>query len=77
MEFENNINAKLNGLRKFNAVMACFHLAQGLVLFLLSTNFSLPVMSYFLEMDPIRNKLTPVPEAVSYTHLTLPTIYSV
>ena len=62
MEFENNINSKLNGLRKFNAVMACFHLAQGLVLFLLSTNFSLPVMSYFLEMDPISNKLTPVPE---------------
>ena len=55
-------NTTLGGLRRFNAVMAFFHLAQGIILLSRSSDFSLPVMSYFLEMDKVTNKLQPIPE---------------
>ena len=54
----------VGGLRRFNAVMALFHLAQGVILLSLSSDFSLPVMSYFLEMDTVTNKLNPIPEVL-------------
>ena len=54
----------VEGLRKFNALAAIFHLFQGVILLLISSDFSLPVMSYFLEMDDVTNKLNPVPEVV-------------
>ena len=54
----------LSGLRRFNAVMAVFHLAQGLVLLFLSTDFSLPVTGSFLELDTLTNKLEPVSQVM-------------
>ena len=54
----------VEGLRKFNALAAIFHLFQGVILLLISSDFSLPVMSYFLEMDDVTNKLNPVPEVI-------------
>ena len=50
----------LAGLRRFNAVVALFHLAQGIVL--LSTDFSLPVTASFAELDPLSGKLVAVPQ---------------
>ena len=67
-ENQNNVlkkgNTTVGGLRRFNAVMAFFHLAQGVILLSLSSDFSLPVMSYFLEMDTVTNKLQPIPEVL-------------
>jgi len=54
----------VEGLRKFNALAAIFHLFQGVILLLISSDFSLPVMSYFLELDDVTNKLNPVPEVI-------------
>ena len=59
-----NGNTTEGGLRRFNAVMAFFHLVQGVILLSLSSDFSLPVMSYFLEMDTVTNKLQPIPEVL-------------
>ena len=59
-----NGNTTVGGLRRFNAVMAFFHLVQGVILLSLSSDFSLPVMSYFLEMDTVTNKLQPIPEVL-------------
>ena len=59
-----NGNTTVGGLRRFNAVMAFFHLVQGVILLSLSSDFSLPVMSYFLEMDTVTNKLQPIPQVL-------------
>jgi hypothetical protein len=59
----------LDGLRRFNGVMAFFHLAQGVILLSLSTDFSLPVMSYFLEMNTVTSKLNPIPELIFHLRL--------
>ncbi|MDA0263809.1 MAG: heliorhodopsin HeR [Chloroflexi bacterium] len=55
----------LAGLRRFNAIMAVFHLAQGIVLILLSTDFSLPVTSSFLKFDAVANKLVAAPDEIA------------
>ena len=60
-EHQKKESTTLGSLRRFNAVMALFHLAQGVILLSLSSDFSLPVMSYFLEMDTVTNKLNPIP----------------
>ena len=52
----------LTGLRRFNVVMAIFHLAQGIVLLLISTDFSLPVTASFTELDPLSGNLVAVPQ---------------
>ncbi|UCC59852.1 MAG: heliorhodopsin HeR [Dehalococcoidia bacterium] len=52
-------------LRRFNAIMALVHFLQGLFMLLLSTDFSLPVTSAFLEMDPATDKLAAVPETIA------------
>jgi hypothetical protein len=61
--------APVRGLRKINVAMAFFHLFQGVVLLFVSTNFSLPVMSYFLEMDTVTNKLNPIPNVMFHLRL--------
>jgi hypothetical protein len=55
---------KLFSLRRFNAIMALVHFLQGLFMLLLSTDFSLPVTSAFLKMDPATDKLVAVPETI-------------
>ena len=59
-----NQMTKLLSLRRFNAVMALVHFLQGLFMLLLSTDFSLPVTSAFLELDPATDKLAAVPETI-------------
>lgn len=46
-------DTKLRNLRKFNAVMGVIHAAQGILMLALSSDFSLPIKSSFLQYDPI------------------------
>lgn len=50
---------KLNGLRHFNIFMAFLHFAQGIAMLLVSSNFSLPVMSSYLRFNVLTQKLVP------------------
>ncbi len=49
--------ATFERLRLFNATMAVLHLTQGVIMLLLSTDFSLPVTTSFLEFDEVSEKL--------------------
>lgn len=49
--------ATFERLRLFNAAMALLHSAQGVLMLLLSTDFSLPVTTSFLEFDEVSEKL--------------------
>lgn len=42
---------RYRNLRIFNGVMAAFHLVQGIVMLMLSNNFSIPVSTSFLEFN--------------------------
>jgi hypothetical protein len=46
-------------LRAYNLIMGCLHLAQGVVIILLSNNFKLPITTSFLTLDPSLGKLWP------------------
>lgn len=46
-------------LRTFNAVMGAFHLIQGVILLLISSDFALPVTSSFLKFDIATRTLNP------------------
>ena len=46
-------------LRRFNAIMGLVHLVQGILMFLLSTDFALPVSASFLVFERSVNKLVP------------------
>jgi len=45
------------GLRRFNLIMGCLHLVQGLLMLWLSTSFSLPVTTIYLRFDVASGKL--------------------
>ncbi len=46
-----------SGLRRFNLVMGCLHLVQGVLMLALSTSFSLPVTTLYLRFDVSAGKL--------------------
>jgi hypothetical protein len=45
------------GLRRFNFIMGCLHLVQGVLMLWLSTSFSLPVTTIYLKFDVSSGKL--------------------
>jgi len=45
------------GLRRFNFIMGCLHLLQGVLMLWLSTSFSLPVSTLYLRFDVSAGKL--------------------
>jgi hypothetical protein len=51
-------------LRLANGIMALLHLVQGVLILALSTSFSLPVTSAFLQLDPGTEKLEPVADTL-------------
>lgn len=53
------------GLRTFNLAMAVLHGISGLLMLVLSTDFSLPVTSSFLMFDPVSQTLQPVLETLA------------
>ncbi len=50
---------KFERLRLFNTVMALLHAVQGLVILLLSTDFTLPITTSFLVFDEQVDRLVP------------------
>jgi hypothetical protein len=56
-----SLDRRVTGLRRFNGVMGGIHLAQAALMLVLSTAFALPVMTYFLQLDPATGKLVPNP----------------
>jgi len=53
---------KFSSLRKFNAVMAVLHFAQGIVMYLISKEFLLPVTTTFLDFNAKLRTVLPVTE---------------
>jgi hypothetical protein len=54
----------LGRLRLFNVAMGSLHLVQGILMVLLSSSFSLPVMTNFLHFSPNTQTLVPRPEVL-------------
>lgn len=52
------------GLRRFNAVMAVFHLAQFVLMLALSNDFALPVTTSYLRFDPAATRLVQNPREI-------------
>ena len=52
------------GLRRFNVGMGLLHLAQGGLMLVLSSSFSLPVVANFLYFDATTRRLVPRPETL-------------
>jgi hypothetical protein len=50
---------KLKKLKNFNLIMGVFHLIQGIIMLVISNDFSLPVTRGFLEFDPTTQTLNP------------------
>ena len=46
-------------LRRFNAIMGFLHLAQGVLMLILSTSFTLPITTQYLRFDKSSLKLVP------------------
>jgi len=63
------------GLRRLNAIAGLLHLAQGIAVLILSTNFTLPITGGYLKLNPATNHL----EAGSNTlfHLSLPWLVAI
>lgn len=57
-------DATFKRLRIFNALMAPLHFAQGVLMLLLSTDFSLPVTTSFLRFDDATEKLVEDPNTL-------------
>jgi len=55
---------KFTRLRSYNLLMGVIHLAQAVVILLLSNNFSLPVTTSFLKFIPETGRLGPVTETL-------------
>lgn len=51
-------------LRIYNLTMGCLHLAQAVIIFLISNDFSLPVTTSFLNYIPETGKLGPITDTV-------------
>jgi hypothetical protein len=54
-----NQEIKFKKLRTFNGIMGVFHLIQGIIMLILSNDFSLPVTRGFLEFNTLTNTLEP------------------
>ena len=51
------VEPKLGKLRRFNVIMGFFHLVQGILMLVLSSDFALPVTSAFQVFDEESNRL--------------------
>jgi hypothetical protein len=61
---EETDDIKFRKLRRFNAVMGVIHLAQGILMLALSSSFSLPIKSSFLQYDPVTQAIAPMTNAI-------------
>jgi hypothetical protein len=58
------LSERTRGLRRFNVAMGLLHLAQGALMLILSSSFSLPVVTNFLYFDAAAQRLLPRPETL-------------
>jgi hypothetical protein len=59
-----NKDETFRGLRKLNGVMGVFHLMQGILMLILSNNFSLPITYTHPELNIATQTITPVSETI-------------
>jgi hypothetical protein len=59
-----NENRTFKKLRIFNAIMGIFHVIQGILMLILSNNFTLPITYTFPQFDPITETISPVAETL-------------
>lgn len=52
------------GLRRFNVAMGLLHLAQGVLMLVLSSSFALPIVANLLYFDAATKRLVPRPETL-------------
>jgi hypothetical protein len=57
-----NITKKLAGLKRFNLIMGVLHLAQGILMVVLSNDTTYPIFTNFLSFNTETLSLTPQPE---------------
>jgi hypothetical protein len=57
MEMEESDEIKFKKLKSFNLVMGILHLIQGVIMLILSNDFTLPVTRSYLEFDPVTETL--------------------
>ena len=72
MERENSNTAgeeAFKRLRIYNAVMGVFHLAQGILMLVLSNATSLPLTTSYLKGDPFAGGQLPAPSTVANLRL--------
>ncbi|MDD5191295.1 MAG: heliorhodopsin HeR [Dehalococcoidales bacterium] len=55
---------QFNKLRAFNLIMGCLHLAQAVIIFILSNSFTLPVTTSFLNYNTATGALKPLTETI-------------
>jgi hypothetical protein len=60
---------QFQNLRKFNAFMGFLHLVQGIIMVLISNDFSLPITTTYLQFNPETSSLIPVTETVYHLRL--------
>jgi hypothetical protein len=58
------LQARYRGLRRWNLGVGLVHLAQGILLLVLSNELALPVLASFLEDDPVQQQGPGTPEVV-------------
>jgi len=56
-------------LRIYNAVMGCFHLAQGVLMLFISNDFTVPIKTSYLSFDLATKSIAPVTEQVTTLRL--------
>jgi hypothetical protein len=59
-----DIEPQFKKLRAYNAFMGCLHLAQAVVIIILSNDFTLPITTSFLNYMPETGSLGPVTETL-------------
>jgi hypothetical protein len=58
------MDAQTSRLRQFNVAMGVLHLVQGILMLVLSSDFSLPITTSFLRFDVAANKLVPMQDTL-------------
>ena len=61
---EGKASSTFQRLRIFNALMGIFHLAQGIAMVILSSDFALPITTIYLKFDPEQTALTQNPQTI-------------
>jgi hypothetical protein len=59
-----DLSGEFRKLRIYNLIMGFFHLAQGIVMLIISNSFSLPLFTSYLKFDIATSSLTSAPKEI-------------